>query len=92
MSFHYWRNLGQTQKTKFITLENSYHGETLGALAVGNVALYKDTYAPLLMDVITVAARIVTIAKTAKVGRPIPPAVLPPWSKLWRNMLMRYVR
>ncbi len=54
MSFHYWRNNNQTQKTKFITLENSYHGETLGALAVGNVALYKETYAPLLMDVITV--------------------------------------
>ncbi len=54
MSFHYWRNKGQTQKTKFITLENSYHGETLGALAVGNVALYKETYGPLLMDVITV--------------------------------------
>jgi adenosylmethionine-8-amino-7-oxononanoate aminotransferase len=54
MSFHYWRNLGKTQKNRFITLENSYHGETLGALAVGNVALYKQTYAPLLMDVITV--------------------------------------
>lgn len=54
MSFHYWRNLGQHQKTQFITLENSYHGETLGALAVGDVALYKQTYAPLLMDVITV--------------------------------------
>jgi adenosylmethionine---8-amino-7-oxononanoate aminotransferase len=54
MSFHYWRNLGQSKKTKFITLENSYHGETLGALAVGNVPLYKETYAPLLMDVITV--------------------------------------
>jgi adenosylmethionine---8-amino-7-oxononanoate aminotransferase len=58
MSFHYWRNLcqnpGQPKKTKFITLENSYHGETLGALAVGNVPLYKETYAPLLMDVITV--------------------------------------
>ncbi|MCX7101537.1 MAG: adenosylmethionine--8-amino-7-oxononanoate transaminase [Methylobacter sp.] len=54
MSFHYWRNQGQVQKTRFITLENSYHGETLGALAVGNVPLYKETYAPLLMDVITV--------------------------------------
>lgn len=54
MSFHYWRNHEQTQKTRFITLENSYHGETLGALAVGNVPLYKETYAPLLMDVITV--------------------------------------
>lgn len=53
MSFHYWRNLGQTQKTRFVTLANSYHGETLGALAVGDVALYKDTYAPLLMEPIT---------------------------------------
>ncbi len=54
MSFHYWQNQGQIQKTKFITLENSYHGETLGALAVGDVALYKNTYAPLLMETITV--------------------------------------
>ena len=54
MSFHYWRNLGYTDKNRFITLENSYHGETLGALAVGNVALYKETYAPLLMQVISV--------------------------------------
>ena len=56
MSFHYWRNQGAQQKTKFITLSNSYHGETLGALAVGDVALYKETYAPLLMQAITVAS------------------------------------
>ena len=54
MSFHYWKNIGLPKKTKFITLSNSYHGETLGALAVGDVALYKDTYAPLLMQAITV--------------------------------------
>lgn len=54
MSFHSWRNRGHTGKTKFITLANSYHGETLGALAVGNVELYKSIYAPLLMDVIAV--------------------------------------
>jgi adenosylmethionine---8-amino-7-oxononanoate aminotransferase len=54
MSFHYWRNCGQERKTRFITLANSYHGETLGALAVGNVDLYKSIYRPLLMDVITV--------------------------------------
>jgi adenosylmethionine---8-amino-7-oxononanoate aminotransferase len=42
MSFHYWRNSGRPQKTRFVSLANSYHGETLGALAV------KDTYAPLL--------------------------------------------
>ena len=54
MSFHYWRNAGKPAKTRFVTLSNSYHGETLGALAVGDVALYKDTYAPLLMTPITV--------------------------------------
>jgi adenosylmethionine---8-amino-7-oxononanoate aminotransferase len=54
MSFHFWRNTGKTRKTRFITLANSYHGETLGALAVGNVDLYKSIYRPLLMDVITV--------------------------------------
>ena len=56
MSFHYWRNRGQPDKRKFITLGNSYHGETLGTLAVGDVALYKETYAPLLMEAITVAS------------------------------------
>jgi adenosylmethionine-8-amino-7-oxononanoate aminotransferase len=54
MSFHYWRNVGRTGKRRFITLENSYHGETLGALAVGNVELYKEIYRPLLMEVISV--------------------------------------
>ena len=53
MSFHYWHNQGKQQKRRFITLENSYHGETLGALALGNVELYKQIYQPLLMDVIT---------------------------------------
>ncbi len=54
MSYHYWHNQGKKEKTKFITLENSYHGDTLGALAVGSVSLYKDTYAPLLMETIAV--------------------------------------
>ena len=54
MSYHYWLNTGKEKKTKFITLSNSYHGETLGALAVGDVALYKKTYKPLLMETIVV--------------------------------------
>ncbi|MBM5811816.1 MAG: adenosylmethionine--8-amino-7-oxononanoate transaminase [Gammaproteobacteria bacterium] len=54
MSYHYWLNRGQPRKRRFVTLSNSYHGETLGALAVGDVELYKDVYRPLLMDVITV--------------------------------------
>lgn len=54
MSHHYWRNVGQPKKTRFVALENSYHGETLGALAVGGNGIYRDAYAPLLMDCIRV--------------------------------------
>jgi len=54
MSAHYWRNRGQPAKTKFIALSNGYHGETLGALAVGGTGLYRDAYAPLLMQPIFV--------------------------------------
>ena len=53
MSFHYWQNLGRPNKKRFVTLGNSYHGETLAALAVGDVDLYKSTYKPLLMEVFT---------------------------------------
>jgi adenosylmethionine-8-amino-7-oxononanoate aminotransferase len=54
MSFHYWQNLGQKSKIDFVNLAGSYHGETLGALAVGDVALYKDSYKPMLMKSRTV--------------------------------------
>ena len=54
MSFHTWLNRNRPGKTRFVTLTNSYHGETLGALAVGSVELYRQTYGPLLMDCITV--------------------------------------
>jgi adenosylmethionine-8-amino-7-oxononanoate aminotransferase len=48
MSFHYWRNIGKPEKTQFLSLQNSYHGETIGALSVTDVPIFKDTYAPLL--------------------------------------------
>ena len=56
MSFHFWHNSGRPQKTGFVSLANSYHGETLGALAVTDVALFKDTYAPLLRQSTQVAS------------------------------------
>jgi adenosylmethionine-8-amino-7-oxononanoate aminotransferase len=48
MAFHFCKNRGQREKTGFASLEGSYHGETLGALAVTDVAIFRDTYAPLL--------------------------------------------
>jgi adenosylmethionine-8-amino-7-oxononanoate aminotransferase len=49
MSFHSWRNRGRPGKSRFLSLAGSYHGETLGALAVTDVRIFRDTYAPLLM-------------------------------------------
>jgi len=51
MSYHAHKNQG-LEKSLFISLSNSYHGETLGALAVGDVALYKETYQPLLIKAV----------------------------------------
>ena len=51
MSFHYHRNRGENRPL-FLSLTNSYHGETIGALSVGDVELYKKTYAPLLISCI----------------------------------------
>jgi adenosylmethionine-8-amino-7-oxononanoate aminotransferase len=51
MSFHYHKNMGENRPL-FLSLSNSYHGETIGALSVGDVELYKDTYAPLLISCI----------------------------------------
>jgi adenosylmethionine---8-amino-7-oxononanoate aminotransferase len=48
MSFHYWQHLGERDKTRYARLAGGYHGETVGALGVTDVALFRDAYAPLL--------------------------------------------
>jgi adenosylmethionine-8-amino-7-oxononanoate aminotransferase len=48
MSVHYWRNRGQSSKTGFVSLKQGYHGETVGALSVTDVAIFRDAYATLL--------------------------------------------
>ena len=48
MSFQYWRNGGRPDKTRFVSVQNGYHGETLGALSVTGVELFTNAYAPLL--------------------------------------------
>ncbi|WP_332675358.1 adenosylmethionine--8-amino-7-oxononanoate transaminase [Aromatoleum sp.] len=48
MSAHYWRNAGRPEKSRFVSLAGSYHGETVGALAVTDVAIFRDAYAPLV--------------------------------------------
>jgi adenosylmethionine-8-amino-7-oxononanoate aminotransferase len=50
MAFHWFHNRGEHRRTRFIALENGYHGETIGALAVGDIPLYRRVYAPLLTE------------------------------------------
>jgi adenosylmethionine-8-amino-7-oxononanoate aminotransferase len=50
MAFHWFHNRGEAKRTKFVALENGYHGETIGALAVGDIPLYRRVYAPLLAE------------------------------------------
>ena len=53
MSHHFWQLQGKSEKKKFVCLENGYHGETLGALAVTDVAIFREAYGSLLQDVVT---------------------------------------
>ena len=69
MSAHFWRNSGQAEKNGFISLQNGYHGETVGALSVTDIPLFKDTYAPLLrhsVQVPTPDARLAEPGETAE--------------------------
>ncbi|MBU3539398.1 adenosylmethionine--8-amino-7-oxononanoate transaminase [Polynucleobacter sp. UK-Gri1-W3] len=65
MSHHYWQLNGKPQKKKFVCLENGYHGETLGALAVTDVAIFREAYGSLLQDVFTITS---PDARKAKAG------------------------
>ncbi len=48
MSAHYWRNKGLAQKNQFIALTKSYHGETIGALGITDIPIFKQAYADLI--------------------------------------------
>lgn len=66
MSAHYWRNMGKPQKMLFISLQNSYHGETLGALSVTDVALFRDAYSALIRQQATVPSPDSRLAETGE--------------------------
>ncbi|OLS35341.1 L-lysine--8-amino-7-oxononanoate transaminase [Alkalihalophilus pseudofirmus] len=50
IAFQYWRNKGYQDKTKFVTVTNGYHGDTVGAISVGAVDIFHTTYKPLMFD------------------------------------------
>jgi adenosylmethionine-8-amino-7-oxononanoate transaminase len=52
MAFQYWHQNGKPGRTKFVTLESGYHGDTVGAMSVGGVELFHGVYKALLFRTI----------------------------------------
>jgi adenosylmethionine---8-amino-7-oxononanoate aminotransferase len=50
MAFQFWAQRGERSRTRFICLESSYHGDTLGSVSVGGIELFHSLYRPLLFD------------------------------------------
>lgn len=50
MSFQYWQNIGKSRKTKFVSLDHGYHGDTIGAMSVSGVSLFNKVFSPLLFS------------------------------------------
>ncbi|WP_456465013.1 adenosylmethionine--8-amino-7-oxononanoate transaminase, partial [Persephonella sp.] len=51
IAYHYWHNKGEKRKTKFVTLSEAYHGDTIGSVSVGGINIFHEKYKPLLFDV-----------------------------------------
>ena len=50
MAFQFWKHQGLTGKHSFLSLNNAYHGDTIGAVSVGGVDIFHDTFKPLLFS------------------------------------------
>ncbi len=50
MSFQYWQQSGRPDKTRFVSITEAYHGETVGALSVSGCDLYREIYSPILLE------------------------------------------
>lgn len=56
MAYQYWQHKGEKKKTRFVRLTHAYHGDTLGAVSVGGIALFHEVYGPLLFETYEVPA------------------------------------
>lgn len=48
MAFQYWQHIGIKRKTGFLSLNNAYHGDTIGAVSVGGINIFHRAFSPLL--------------------------------------------
>lgn len=54
MALGYWRNIGKTERTRIVVMENGYHGDTIGTMSVGERGVFNAAYEPLMFDVTSV--------------------------------------
>ncbi|MBF8377319.1 adenosylmethionine--8-amino-7-oxononanoate transaminase [Alicyclobacillus mali] len=50
MAYQFWQNTGKCSKSKFVTMCDGYHGDTIGAVSVGDIPMFHARYAPLLFQ------------------------------------------
>lgn len=50
MALQYWQNAGQPQRTRFVHLSDSYHGDTAGAMSVSDIALFKSRFGSMTFE------------------------------------------
>jgi adenosylmethionine-8-amino-7-oxononanoate aminotransferase len=53
MALGYWFNIGE-DRSRILVMEHSYHGDTIGAMSVGERGVYNRAWQPLLFDVGTI--------------------------------------
>ena len=53
-SFQYWQLRGRASKQRFLRLGEAYHGDTIGAVGVGGIALFHRIFGPLLVRSIAI--------------------------------------
>jgi len=50
IAYQYWQNIGERKRTRFVTLNEAYHGDTLGSVSLGGIDLFHKTYRSLLFN------------------------------------------
>jgi adenosylmethionine-8-amino-7-oxononanoate aminotransferase len=50
MAVGYWQSCGEPQRTKFVHLRDSYHGDTAGAMSVSGIAAFRSRFASLIVE------------------------------------------
>lgn len=56
MAYQYWYQKGKPEKKYFVSMTDSYHGDTLGSVSVGGIDIYKKIFNPLVFETLKVRA------------------------------------